>query len=67
LVPVLLFGAFFFGAVGVEEWLGVAVLSEPMGRATLLIVACLLVTAGVGSSCFSVRCVFIKRAPLVGA
>ena len=63
LVPLLLFVASFFGAVGLEEWLGVALLSESMARATLLIVAFLLGVAGLGSACFGVRCVLIKRAP----
>ena len=63
LVPLVLYVALFFGAVGLEEWLGVAVISEPMGRATLLIAAVLLGVAGLGSACFGVRCVFIKRAP----
>lgn len=67
LLPLLLFVAFSFGAVGLEEWLGVAVISEPMGRATLLIVAFLLVIAGLGSACFSLRCAFIKPAPLLRA
>jgi len=61
LVPLLLFGASFFGAVGLEEWLGVALLSESLGRATMLIAAFLLCAAGLGSACFSVRCAFIKR------
>jgi len=61
LLPVLLFVALFFGAVGLEEWLGVAVISEPMGRATIPIVAFLLVIAVLGSACFGVRCLFIKR------
>ncbi len=63
LVPLLLFVASFFGAVGLEEWLGVALLSESLGRATPLIAAFLLGAAGLGSACFGVRCAFIKRSP----
>lgn len=62
LVPPLLFGASLFGAVGLEEWLGVAVLSESLSRATLPIAALLLGAAGLGSACFAVRCAFVKRA-----
>ena len=61
LVPLLLFGASFFGAVGLEEWLGMALLSESLSRATLLIAALLLGAAGLGSACFAVRCAFVKR------
>jgi Kef-type K+ transport system membrane component KefB len=59
-VPLLLFVALFFAAVGLEEWLGVALLPEPLSRVTLLIAAFLLGVAGVGSACFGVRCAIIK-------
>ena len=62
LVPLLVFVAFFFAAVGLEEWLGVALVSESLGRATPLIAAFLLSAAGLGSACFGIRCAFIKRA-----
>lgn len=61
--PPLLFLGIFFGAVGLEEWLGIALLSEPTARATAPIVALLLGIAGLGSACFGVRCAFIKRSP----
>lgn len=61
LIPLLLFGASLFGAVGLEEWLGVVLLSESLGRATTLIAGFLLGAAGLGSACFGVRCAFIKR------
>jgi len=67
LVPLLLFVAVFLGAVGLEEWLGVALLSEPMGRATLLIVVFLLGVAGLGAACFGIRCAFIKGSTVGGA
>ena len=60
LVPLLVYLAGFIGAVGLEEWLGIALISEPMGRATLLIVAFLLGTAGLGSLCFGIRCALIS-------
>ena len=62
LVPLLVFVFFFFAAVGLEEWLGVALVSESLGRATLLIAAFLLSAAALGSACFGIRCAFIKRA-----
>jgi len=61
LVPLLVYLAGFIGGVGLEEWLGIALISEPMGRATLLIVAFLLGTAGLGSLCFRIRCALIRR------
>jgi len=67
LVPLLVFVGAFFGAVGLEEWLGVALLPESMARATLLIVGFLLGLAGLGSACFGVRCVLIQRAPRIVA
>ncbi len=66
-VPLLLFLAVFLGSVGLEEWLGIPLLSEPMGRATPLIVACLLGVAGLGSVAFGVRCALIKRSTAGGA
>jgi len=59
-VPLLVYLTGFIGAVGLEEWLGIALISEPMGRATLLIVAFLLGTAGLGSSSFGIRCALIS-------
>jgi hypothetical protein len=66
LVPLALYVALFFGAVGLEEWLGVAMISESVGRATLLLAGVLLGVAALGSTCFGVRCVFIKRAQPAG-
>lgn len=60
LVPLLVFLAGFVGAVGLEEWLGIALLSELMGRSTLLIAALLLAGALLGSVCFGVRCALMK-------
>jgi hypothetical protein len=62
LVPLLLFLSVLAGAVGLEEWMGLALLSESLARATPLIAAFLLGMAGVGSLCFGVRCAFIKPA-----
>jgi len=60
LVPLLAYLLAFMGAVGLEGWLGIALISEPMGRATLLIVAFLLGAAGLGSLCFGIRCALIS-------
>ncbi|MDH3505279.1 MAG: hypothetical protein OEM58_12225 [Nitrospirota bacterium] len=57
--PAVVFLAGFFGAVGLEEWLGLALIPEPLARASLLIGAVLLGGAGLGSLCFAVRCAFL--------
>ena len=59
-VPLLLFVALFFAAVGLEEWSGVAVLPESLSRVIVLTAALLLGVAGLGSACFGVRCAIIK-------
>ena len=61
--PLLLFVAFFFSAVGIEEWFGVSVLSELMGRATLPAAAFLLGIAMVGWICFVAKCVLSSAQP----
>ncbi len=61
--PLLLFVAFFFSAVGLEEWFGVSVLSEPMARATLPVAAFLLGIAVVGWICFGAKCALSRPAP----
>jgi uncharacterized membrane protein YedE/YeeE len=60
LVPLLLFLLAIAAAVGVEQWRGVALVPEPMARATALIAAFLLGAATLGSICFVVRCAFLK-------
>ena len=61
--PLLLVVAIFFTAVGLEEWLGVALLSEPMGRATPLVAIFLLATALIGWAAFALRCTLISQVP----
>lgn len=63
LIPTVLFVAAFLGAVGLEEWLGVALIGESMARAALPLGIFLLGLAGLGSLCFGVRCTRLKGAP----
>jgi len=59
-VPTIVFLIGLFGAVGLEEWLGLALIPEPLGRANPLIVVGLLGMALLGSLCFAVRCTSLK-------
>ena len=54
--PLLLFVGSFFGAVGLEEWLEVSLVSEPMGRAALPMAVLLLGIGATGSIAFGARC-----------
>lgn len=63
LVPLLLFVGVFFGLVGLEELSGGAIISEPMGRATLPMAILLLGIAGLGGVCFSISCALIGGVP----
>jgi hypothetical protein len=55
--PLLLFAGLFFGAVGVEELTGAAVVSEPFGRVVLPVAVLLLAFAVLGWVAFLIRCV----------
>jgi len=57
-LPVLLFVAIFMAMVGLEEWLNVALIEE---RAALLALPVLAVSV-LGTSGFTVRCAFVRRA-----
>jgi len=59
-VPTIIFLIGLFGAVGFEEWLRLALIPEPLGRASLLIVVGLPGMAQLGSLCFAGRCAFLK-------
>ena len=60
LAPFLLFAGFFFSALGLEEWLGLSIMSEPMARATLPAAAFLLGIGVVGWLLFATRCVLMR-------
>lgn len=60
-VPAVVFLMGFFGAVGLEELLGLALIPETLARATVLIMAGLLGIAVLGSLVFVVRCAFLKH------
>jgi hypothetical protein len=53
--------AAFFPLVGLEEWLGVAVLSEPVSRAAPLAGLVLLVLVVAGSGAFAAWCALRRR------
>ena len=57
--PLVLLAALFFGAVGLEEVTGAAVLPELLGRAALPAAAVLLGLAGLGAFFFSVQVAFV--------
>jgi len=57
--PLVLLAALFFGAVGLEEVTGAAVLPELIGRAALPAAAVLLGLAGLGAFCFCVQVAFV--------
>ncbi|MBI2841187.1 MAG: hypothetical protein HYX75_22950 [Acidobacteria bacterium] len=61
--PLLLVAAIFFTTVCLEEWLGIALLSDPMGRATPLVAIFLLATALIGWAAFALRCTLIRHVP----
>ncbi len=61
LAPLFLFVGSIFTAVGLEEWLGVSLVSELMGRATLPVAASLLGLATAGWICFAARCALSRR------
>lgn len=63
LAPPILFVALSLSAVGVEELTGAAIISEPLGRAALLISAVLLGIAGVGWVSFAIVCGVVWRPP----
>lgn len=58
--PAVVFLVGFFGAVGLEEWLNLALIPEPLGRTSILIVAGLLGIAGIFLLSFAVRCALLK-------
>jgi hypothetical protein len=58
LVPLVLLAALFFGAVGLEELTGTAVIPELLGRAVLPASGVFLVLACLGICSFSVQLVF---------
>jgi len=53
--------AVFFALVGLEEWLGAALLSEPLSRATPLAGLVLLVVFAAGSGAFAAWCALRRR------
>ena len=59
LLPVAGLAIVFFSLVGLEEWLGIALLSEPFSRATPI--AALLLTAifVIGSLTFTAWCAYV--------
>jgi hypothetical protein len=64
LAPIFSLAAAFLAAVGLEEWLGVAIVSrasESTIRAAPFLGIILLGLAGLGSVGFVVRCVWLKR------
>jgi hypothetical protein len=61
-MPTVLFVTAFLSAVGLEEWLGVALIGESMARATLPLGVFLIGVAGLGTLCFGVRCAWLKVA-----
>lgn len=60
-LPLLVFVGIFFGAVGVEEWLGVALISEPVARGTPLVALLLFTLSGLGWLGFAVRSAFLHK------
>ncbi len=62
LLPLFGFVASMLSAVGLEEWWGVALVSDSMARASPLICVFLLAAAGVSSLGFAIRCAYIKVA-----
>jgi hypothetical protein len=59
-VPMIIYFIVFFGAVGFEEWLGLALIPEPLARATIPILAVLLGSTILGSLFFAIRSTFLK-------
>jgi hypothetical protein len=55
-LPVLVVMGAFLLAVGLEEWLEVAVIPEPLARATPLAGIFLVVVSTMGCALFAVRC-----------
>jgi len=63
LTPPLSFVGFMLGLVGLEEVSKAAIISEPLGRLTLLISAFLLGSGLLGWLCFSLLCARLPEAP----
>ena len=60
LLPFTGLAAAFFALVGLEEWQGVALLSEPLSRATPIAALLLIAFALVGSTVFAVCCAYVR-------
>ena len=60
-VPMIIYFIVFFRAVGLEEWLGLVLIPEPLARATFPILAVLLGSTILGSLFFAIRSTFLKR------
>jgi len=60
-LPALLPIAVFFAGVGLEEWLGMAVISESWARATPLMALVLFALASLVWIGFAVRCALLRR------
>ena len=59
LLPVAGLAIVFFTLVGLEEWFGIAVLSEPFSRATPITALLLIVFFVIGSLAFAVWCAYV--------
>jgi len=59
LLPVVGLAIVFFTLVGLEEWLGIAVLSEPFSRATPLLALLLIGLFVIGSLGFALWCTYL--------
>ena len=57
-VPMIIYFIVLFGAVGLEEWLGLALILEPLARATVPILAVLLGSTILASLSFAIRSTF---------
>ena len=60
LLPFVGLAAAFFALVGLEEWLGLALLSEPLSRATPLAALLLIAFFVAGSTFFAVWCAYMR-------
>jgi hypothetical protein len=60
LLPFAGFAVGFFSLVGLEEWLGVALLSEPLSRATPVVALLLLAFFVLGSSAFAIWSTYVR-------
>jgi len=59
LLPIAGLAIVLFSLVGLEEWLGIAVLSEPFSRATPIAALLLIAIFAIGSLAFAVWCAYL--------